>query len=49
MHRNRMFGPALAASLALVVVASPVAATHADGVLDCGVFGTYEVDAASVE
>lgn len=50
MNRDRLLGLTVAASLALAMAAAtPAAASHTDGVLDCGAAGTYEVDAASVK
>lgn len=49
MQRRRTLGALVGASLVTVMLASPVAAHHTYGVLDCGSAGTYEVEAASIE
>jgi hypothetical protein len=47
MARSRTIALTLGASLGLALAAGPAAATHTDGVLDCGAAGTFEVQAAS--
>jgi hypothetical protein len=49
MQHRRSVGALLGASIILAITASPVAATHTNGVLDCGPAGTYAVEAASIE
>lgn len=49
MRRRRSIGALVGASLITTIMASPVAADHTNGVLDCGAAGTYEVEAASRE
>jgi hypothetical protein len=49
MQRRRSIGALVGASLITAILASPVAAVHTNGVLDCGSAGTYEVEAASLE
>jgi hypothetical protein len=39
----------IAATLAFVLAATPAAATHTDGVLDCGAAGAFHVEAASIQ
>ena len=49
MRRQRIIGALVGASLITMTLASPVAADHTAGVLDCGTAGIYEVEAASLE
>lgn len=49
MRRGRSIGALIGASLISTIMASPVAADHTNGVLDCGSGGTYDVQAASIE
>jgi hypothetical protein len=49
MQRRQEIGALVGASLILAMAASPVAADHTYGVLDCGAAGTYGVEAASIE
>lgn len=49
MQQRRIIGAMTGASLLVVIMASPVAADHTNGVLDCGSAGAFEVEAASVE
>jgi hypothetical protein len=48
MRRNRMLALTVGASLGLAIAATPAAANHTYGVLDCGPAGTYEIQAASI-
>jgi hypothetical protein len=48
MNRRRITSM-IGATLSLALAASPAAATHTDGVLDCGGAGTFHVEAASIE
>jgi hypothetical protein len=49
MPGRRVIGALSGAALILAIAASPVAADHTNGLLDCGSAGTYEVEAASIE
>ena len=49
MRRRQWIGALAGASLVLAAMASPVAADHTLGVLDCGSAGTYDVEAASLQ
>src|SRR5688500_15957176 len=47
MSRSRTAALALGAALGLALAAGPAAATHTEGVPDCGAAGTFEVQAGS--
>ena len=47
--RRRAMAMLAGSSLALGLVAGPVAASHTYGVLDCGTVGTFDVEAASIQ
>lgn len=47
--RRRAMAMLAGSSLALGLVAGPVAASHTYGVLDCGTAGTFDVEAASIQ
>ena len=49
MNRSRTSSLIIGASLALALAVGPAAATHTDGILDCGAAGTFDVEAASTE
>jgi hypothetical protein len=49
MNRNRAIAAVAGSTLALALGFAPVAASHTNGILNCGAAGTYEVRAASVE
>ena len=49
MHRSRMTSIILGTSLALALAVGPAAASHTDGILDCGSAGTFYVEAASTQ
>lgn len=49
MQRRQTLGALVGASVLAAIVVTPVAATHTNGVLDCGGAGTFEVQAASVQ